>query len=278
MKDKRAPLTEAQLASHHLYGEIVRYLEESRERLGLRRDEMRVLDLGCGRGEAVILLRDQGYAAVGIDIEPDYIESGRALLRERGQDESVLQVGTPPAHTGMPTGTFHYVFSDQVLEHVQDLDALVAEIARITAPQGAGFHSFPAHRHPVEDHLRMPFVHYFPKNWLRHAWILLCVRLGREPDWPHLRHLGWKGRAREYYTYSVQATYYRRPQVIHDRFATHGLEPRFVTLAKDSWRRSRLASLLAGSRAGLRFVEWALLTFRSVEVLTLKAGSPPSSR
>jgi SAM-dependent methyltransferase len=274
--DKRQALTEEDVSGYDIHPEIVRYLEECRARLGLRPQETRVLDWGCGRGEAVLWLRDRGYEARGIDIEDAYVERGRELLRQRGQDETLLQVIEPPARTAFADGEFHYVFSDQVLEHVPELEPVLREIARVTAPDGATFHSFPAHLHPVEDHLKMPFVHYLPKNRSRYVWVLLLVLLGRGPRWNQLEESGRLARARGYYEYSVSSTYYRTPQQVQRAFEQSGLEAQFVTAAKSSWRRLRIADWIARSRAGYRFVEWALLTFRSVEVLARKTlGSTP---
>ena len=270
MVDKRQTLTEQDVSGYDIHPDIVRYLEACRERLGLLPQQTRVLDWGCGRGEAVLWLRDRGYQACGIDIEDTYVERGRELLRQRGQDETVLRVIAPPADTPFADGEFHYVFSDQVLEHVPELEPVLAEIARVTAPGGATFHSFPAHLHPVEDHLRMPFVHYFPKNRSRYVWVLLCVLLGRGPRWNHLEESGRLARSRAYYEYSVSATYYRTPQRVQRAFAASGLKAQFVTAAKSSWRRLRLADWIASWHVGYRFVEWALLTFRSVEILAHK--------
>jgi SAM-dependent methyltransferase len=274
--DKRQPLTEQDVSGYDIHPEIVRYLEECRQRLGLSPQQTRVLDWGCGRGEAVLWLRDRGYEARGIDIEDSYVERGRELLRQRGQDETVLQVIEPPAHTPFADEEFHYVFSDQVLEHVPELAPVLQEIARVTAADGATFHSFPADLHPVEDHLKIPFVHYLPKNRSRYVWVLLFVLLGRGPRWNQLEEAGRLARARVYYEYSVTTTYYRTPQQVQRAFAASGLEAQFVTAAKSSWRRLRVADWIARTRAGYRFVEWALLRFRSVEILARKAlGSNP---
>ena len=52
--------------------------ERQQEYVDLLRDKSRVVDLGCGRGELVSMLRDAGVSAYGVEIDPDFI----ALLEE----------------------------------------------------------------------------------------------------------------------------------------------------------------------------------------------------
>lgn len=54
-------LTETEFAAFQPNGEVVRYLELTRQRLGLKRRVMNVLDCGGGRGEYVAWLCDAGY-------------------------------------------------------------------------------------------------------------------------------------------------------------------------------------------------------------------------
>jgi 2-polyprenyl-3-methyl-5-hydroxy-6-metoxy-1,4-benzoquinol methylase len=41
---------------------------------------LRVLDVGAGRGGLVAWLLDQGYDAVGVEIDAGYVDNGRAYL------------------------------------------------------------------------------------------------------------------------------------------------------------------------------------------------------
>ena len=46
----------------------------------LLRDRKRVVDLGCGRGELIEMLKAEGVSAYGVEIEPDFV----ALLEDKG--------------------------------------------------------------------------------------------------------------------------------------------------------------------------------------------------
>lgn len=71
-----------------------------------------VLDIGCGRGEFVELLRDAGIRASGIDTNPDMVE----ICRSKGLDV-VLGEGLAELQNRQP-GSLGGIFAGQVLEHL----------------------------------------------------------------------------------------------------------------------------------------------------------------
>jgi SAM-dependent methyltransferase len=150
-------LSEAEFAHFVPNAEVLRYLELTRQRLGLAKGEMKVLDWGSGRGEYVAWLRAAGYNAFGAEIRKEAAERGRHLIAARGHDyDRVIRPIAPNGETDLPPEFFHFVFTHYVLEHVADIDAVTREIARVTAPGGCGFHVYPGKLRPVEPHLFMP--------------------------------------------------------------------------------------------------------------------------
>ena len=125
-------LTEADFATFQPNAEVVRYLELTRERLGLARGEMNVLDWGSGRGEYVAWLRNAGYNAFGAEIRRAAAERGKELLTAHGHDYArVITTIAANGRTDLPSDFFHFVFTHYVLEHVADIDAVTKEIARV---------------------------------------------------------------------------------------------------------------------------------------------------
>ncbi len=88
------PLTDRDVANYHLNSEFVRYLELFGRRYGRAKNDIRVLDWGCGRGQAVVRLRQLGYNAAGADIDAESIENGRRYFVEASTpgDASCLHV------------------------------------------------------------------------------------------------------------------------------------------------------------------------------------------
>ncbi len=92
---------------------------------------VRVLDLGCGRGDSIDAFRaaDPEVRWTGADL-PDSEELGK---RSRGDATVVTFDGT-----ALPFGdaAFDVVFCKQVLEHVERPAELYAEVARVLVPGG----------------------------------------------------------------------------------------------------------------------------------------------
>lgn len=220
-------LTEEDLRPFSLPAGLCDYIESARAKLGLAKEELRILDYGCGRGRSVIRLREQGYDARGVDISNWPIKNGRPLLRRRGWDaEAILRVLDESGAADFPDAFFHVVFSWQVLEHVQSLGRATAKIRRLTAPGGTGVHWYPGHRRLIEGHSRMPLIHWLPKNALRKPPIYLfaLLHIGPRGDWGRSQGAGLLERARNFYQYSLDHTYYRTPAAVRGAFEECGFQ------------------------------------------------------
>jgi O-antigen chain-terminating methyltransferase len=92
----------------------------------------RILDIGCGRGEFLELLRDAGLDAQGIDNDPESV----ALCRSKGLavDQADLFAFLDQA----AEGSYDAIFCSQVIEHlpVAQLPALVRTLASRLATNG----------------------------------------------------------------------------------------------------------------------------------------------
>lgn len=197
---------------------VKKYIQENKN----QKEDVKILDFGCGRGVFVAALRAHGYVAYGADIVSSYIDSGNAYLRERYPCDDVLLLMDENSNTTFPDGYFDVVITDQVLEHVADLDCVVAEISRISKPGALGLHMFPAQWRVFEVHLMMPFVHWLPKNRLRKAVIRLCLLLKIGKDRYKSRSID--ERVEIIYDYSINNTYYRSKRLLRNFFRKYELE------------------------------------------------------
>jgi SAM-dependent methyltransferase len=200
---------------------IRRFLERQREMWRETRATPRIVDIGCGRGDMVAWLRAQGWDAYGIDVSPDYIERGREYLVRHGDDPARLQVMNDDFTYPFDDGMFDVVLSDQVLEHVGDIDAFASEVARVTALGGSGLHIWDAKWRPVESHLRSPFVHWVPKGPARRAAVSAALRLGLAA--PYFTQLPFEDRVEIFHRFSEEETFYRSVRATIAGMERHGL-------------------------------------------------------
>lgn len=97
----------------------------------------RVLDLGCGGGFMAEALARRGAEVTGIDPADKAIGAARKHAAEEGlQIRYETGVGED---LPFDAGAFDAVVSVDVLEHVRDLDRVMAEVARVLTPSGRFF-------------------------------------------------------------------------------------------------------------------------------------------
>ena len=133
----------------------------------------RFLDLASGMGTATLRGLQRGFDGFGLEPDPEKL----SLMRQR------IAAGNFPAawiarfaravgeHLPYNNASFDCVLSYQTLEHVQDLDAVVAEMLRVTRPGGALHLRCPDYRGTFEGHYLLPWLPLLPRPlarlWLR---------------------------------------------------------------------------------------------------------------
>ncbi|MCU1266148.1 MAG: hypothetical protein JWM21_2466 [Acidobacteria bacterium] len=124
----------------------------------------RVLDFGCGAGNMVDEYCSAGYVAAGCDL----------LVME--ESEHLRRIDEKTLLLPFADDTFDFVFSDQVMEHVQDHHLAFAEIARVLKPGGISLHVFPSRLKPMEAHVLVPLGGVLQnRGWLT-LWAWLGIR------------------------------------------------------------------------------------------------------
>jgi SAM-dependent methyltransferase len=199
-----------------------RYIDRQLEGRSTGPETLRIIDVGCGRGDTVAWLCAQGWDAYGIDISPDYIERGREYLARHGANPQRLQLLNDDFTYPFPDSMFDVVLSDQVIEHVADLERFASEVARISAPGASGLHNYPAKWRPVETHLLSPFVHWVPKGRLRRA--AVAATLGTGLAAPYFKEFSFRDRVEIFSRFSEDETFYRSLRSTIATMQRHGLQ------------------------------------------------------
>lgn len=96
-----------------------------------------ICDIGCGPGtELVRIAQLVGPDGVAIGIDPSATMLEEAQRRANGANVDVELHVRDGRDTGLPTGRCDGVRMERVIQHVGDIDGLVAEAIRITRPGG----------------------------------------------------------------------------------------------------------------------------------------------
>ena len=101
------------------------------------------LDLGCGDGILTdILFRQMRRKPRLVGIDPDPLETSAAGKYDFY--ERIHTVGGDKIPE--PDGTFDYVISNSVLEHIPDLEPVIQEVSRVLKPDGRFYFTVPCPR------------------------------------------------------------------------------------------------------------------------------------
>ncbi|CAG0997870.1 putative methyltransferase YcgJ [Methanosarcinales archaeon] len=114
----------------------------------------RILEIGCSVGFNCIGLAKVFPDAEIYGIEPDHeaVEVGSVMASESGLRALHIQYGVGEV-LPFEAGFFDLVVCHTVIEHVNDVDAVICEIARVLAPQGVLHLDAPNYFWPYEPHL-----------------------------------------------------------------------------------------------------------------------------
>lgn len=109
-----------------------------------------VLDLGSNTGEH---MADLDCTTVSADISFDSTDADTNYCFADGR------------RLPFTDDVFDYVLCNQVLEHVEEKECVVSEIARVLKPDGEAIFSFPNRLSPTQPHPKLPrWFSYIPKS------------------------------------------------------------------------------------------------------------------
>lgn len=94
----------------------------------------RVLEVGCGQGHLTKALAARGVDIVGIDANPQAQEVAASPLVRHMKAEALA----------FDDASFDYVLSVHAIEHIPELEAALAEIARVLRSGGRAVFIYPA--------------------------------------------------------------------------------------------------------------------------------------
>jgi len=124
-------------------------------------ESKKVLDLGCGDGVMSMFLAQHANLVEGLDYSPEAL----AFAKDKTKQFSNLTFSEGSAYElPYPDNTFDVVVSTEVIEHLDDVDAYISEIKRVTKNNGSALITTPIRltQEPLDpEHV----VEWFPEEY-----------------------------------------------------------------------------------------------------------------
>ena len=126
-----------------------------------------LLDIGCGFGSFVLVARQKGIDAIGIDIASFEIEFARERLNILHPQENPVYVYPLGSGLSLPFSDeqFDVVTLWNILEHIPDVQVLLQEVSRILSPKGRVYIVCPNYAaFRSEAHYHLFWIPLLPRN------------------------------------------------------------------------------------------------------------------
>jgi SAM-dependent methyltransferase len=195
---------------------------------------VKVLDYGCGFGEIVRLLRDRKIESFGCDVFYDAMEYSQLQADPFfGTVIRKMDCGKIPFEDNY----FDLIVSNQVIEHIEDLQLTFTEFRRTLQPGGQILNLFPDKNVWREVHVEIPFLHWFAKGSsfrVYYAYLLRLLGMGSFKG--EKTPMQW---SQDACVWIDKWTHYRTSAEIDREYATNFADVRSI---EAMWLQERLGS------------------------------------
>jgi SAM-dependent methyltransferase len=145
----------------------------------------KILELGCGIGDWVAHLNSEGFDAHGVDIQEfwgkDYEHYWKNIEKPSHPYLNKLRkIDVKDYRLPYSDDYFDLIFSDQVIEHVFDIESVLNEASRVLKPSGLQIHKFPGLNGAIERHTMIPITYLTKFKFYVWLWALLGRRTNRQ--------------------------------------------------------------------------------------------------
>ncbi|MFN8604269.1 MAG: methyltransferase domain-containing protein [Candidatus Binatia bacterium] len=111
--------------------EVVRRLGAHKPLAGAR-----ALDVGCAYGGSSVAFAEAGGEAVGIDVDPNLLGFAALNVADKRARVTLANVDVTDGHRMRELGRFDFITCSDVIEHVRDVPATLANLAAALNPGG----------------------------------------------------------------------------------------------------------------------------------------------
>jgi len=168
-----------------------------------------ILDFGCGSGDITLDLSQAGYRMTGFDLSEAMLAAAHRADTEGSVQWVARADSAPGASFPFQDAAFDAVVASSVLEYVPDLEATLAQFARILRPGGWLYATVPDMRDPIRK---------------REAWLRLVASI------PGIGALLNRSRWREGGAYLRISNNRMRPELWREHLHSVGFAPEALSV------------------------------------------------
>lgn len=122
-------------------------IQRSIEFLGGRSGD-KILDLASGEGKETLMLAQNGYRVVSLDISYSQLQKSRARVQSKGGDLDVMFVQANAEELPFKAGSLERLYGKAIIHHL-DLDIAHEEVSRVLSDGGRAVFTEPMAHHPL---------------------------------------------------------------------------------------------------------------------------------
>ena len=156
------------------------FLKQLQSKWNKSASEITVLDMGCGGGEFVVDLYNEGYNVFGYDLSIGTHQRTEEIkmLKTHIGNELADRIKLTDDERKIPfsSGSFDIIVSSAVLEHIKYVDDILFETHRVLREGGCLMASLPYKSSLMEQHIGIPLAHRFKQGRFRISYIQTLKR------------------------------------------------------------------------------------------------------